>query len=387
MDRDITPEAALQEAGATFHHYEPGADQPRAQVDKALSRRLLRPADLADEPARPYVVKGLIAQGDHVMIMGQPGSGKSALAPYLAYAVAQGRQVLGRRVRAGTVLYLAAEDCHGMRGRVRALLRRYNDAPTFYLFPTAFDLTNPEHLAEITQHVNVIRPVMIVLDTVSRAFPGLRENEAEDMGRVVKVVRDLAAICGAAIVTVHHAAKDAGTTPRGHGCLNGDLDVTMLIEGAGREARTVKLGKNRNGPSDTTFAFRIEVEALGTDGDGDPITAPVVTEVDPQSAAPRRTARLNDQDTVMLREVRDMIGEHGEQTQPGSGMPFVRAVSRQALRAHLIARGWFSEGLLQPAPNGGTGLTRAGYRPENRSLTTLKSKGFLSFTREWVWPL
>jgi hypothetical protein len=330
-----------------------------------IRHRLLTPADIADEPTRPYVIKGLIARGDHAVIMGQPGSGKSVLAPHLAYAVAQGRQVLGRRVKSGTVLYISAEDPHGMKGRVRALMRRHGDAPSFYLFPAAPDLTNPDDLAEIVQHVETIRPVLIVLDTLARAFPGLRENEAEDMGRVVKVARDLADICGSAVVTVHHVAKDAGTTPRGHGCLNGDLDITVLIEGTGREVRAVRLGKNRNGPSDATFAFEIDVEELGTDEDGDPITAPVAGEVDAQAVRPSREDKLPDKPAMLLRTLRNIDPKQIEPVMPEPEMPIVSAVGRDALRTALIAGGWFPEGELRTASDGASGLVGSGYTHEN----------------------
>jgi hypothetical protein len=382
----MTPEEKLKAAGAKVTRLEPTR---RAALEPAVRplRELLNPADLADEPARPYVIKGLIGQGDHAIIMGQPGSGKSVIAPHLAYAVAQGRTVLGRRVKAGRVLYIPAEDAHGMKGRVRALMARHGNAPNFYLFPASVDLTNPADVAEIRHHIETIQPVLVVIDTTARAFPGLRENEAEDMSRVVQLTREFAGICNSAVVNVHHVAKDAGTTPRGHGSFNGDADVTMLVEGSGSAVRSIKLGKNRSGPSDPTFAFEIEVEELGIDEDGDPITAPVAAEADPSAAGPGKEARLKDADAVMLRDAQALIAEHGEHATPEPGMPLVRAVRRERLRDHLIKRGWFAEGMLSAASDGSLKLTRAAYSPENRALTTLKRKGFLCFTREWVWLL
>lgn len=61
------------------------------------------------------------------------------------------------------------------------------------------------------------QPVVVFLDTVARAFPGLRENDGDSMGRVVAAAWELKEdACRPAIITVHHVAKDAGTTPRGH---------------------------------------------------------------------------------------------------------------------------------------------------------------------------
>lgn len=382
----MTPEERLKAAGAKVTAFKPSR---RAAPEPAVRplRELLNPADLADEPARPYVIKGLIGQGDHAIIMGQPGSGKSVIAPHLAYAVAQGRMALGRRVKAGKVLYIPAEDAHGMKGRVRALMARHGNAPNFYLFPASVDLTNPDDVAEIRHHIETIQPVLVVIDTTARAFPGLRENEAEDMSRVVQLTREFAGICNSAVVNVHHVAKDAGTTPRGHGSFNGDADVTMLIEGSGSAVRSIKLGKNRSGPSDATFAFEIEVEELGIDEDGDPITAPVAAEADASAAAPSKEAKLNDRDAVMLRDTQGLLADVGEHVTPETGMPIVRAVSRQSLRAHLVKRGWFSEDMLPSTPQTKSALTNAGYKQENKALNTLKRKGFLCYTRDWVWAL
>ncbi len=369
-------------------HGEEAKRKTASRQDGPRNLQVLTPAEIGEEQARPYVIKGLIAQGDHAIAMGQPGSGKSVLAPHLAYAVAQGREVLGRRVKAGPVVYLAAEDGHGMKNRIRALYLRYGDAPDFHLIPEAVDLMtiNQQH-TELEEIIQRIRPVLIVVDTIARSFPGLRENEAEDMGRVVRVARDLADICGAAVLNVHHVAKDAGTTPRGHGSLNGDADITLLVEGAGNDTRSLKLGKNRSGPSDITFAFDIVVEELGIDEDGDKITAPVLREAEAQAAIKEAPARLNDQTKVMLREIRNMLDTKAEMVRPLPEMPLVRAVSRKAVRQHLIASGWFPDSVLLSIPGSQPELERRGMPAETKALTTLKSKGFLCFNREWVWLL
>lgn len=376
-DGDWTPPPEAENPGTT----RPGP---------ASSRRIevLTPAQISEETARPYLVKGLIARGDFAILMGQPGSGKSVLAPHLAYAVAQGRTVLGRRVRQGPVLYLAAEDGHGMKNRVRALLRRYGDAPDFHLVPVALDLmTDGWQWQELLQLVTAIRPALIVDDTIAHSFPGLRENEGEDMGRVVKRMRALTSICNSAALGVHHVAKDNGTTPRGHGSLAADADITMLIEGTGRDARSIKLGKNRNGPSDVTFAFQIEVDQLGTDEDGDPITAPVAAEADAATVRPTREDKLPAKMAVLLRVLRSVDARYLEPVQPTPDMPIVTAIGREFLRAALIAAGWFPEGHIATTPDGSTKLAKSGYATENNALTSLKCKGFVGFNREWIWLL
>ena len=128
--------------------------------------RLLSPADCQRMPARPYVIKGLIGKGDHAVMFGQPSAGKSCLAPYLAYAVAQGRSVFGRRVNQGRVLYLAVEDGEGVAARVHALSRRFGDAPHFMLVPDALDLRSEDDSGkrqEIELFIRYWRPTLTVV--------------------------------------------------------------------------------------------------------------------------------------------------------------------------------------------------------------------------------
>ncbi len=364
------------------------ARRPEAEPERPKARLLLEvltPASISKEQARPYVMKGLIARGDHVVAMGQPGSGKSVVIPHIAYAVAQGTgTVFGRRVRGGPIIYVAAEDGHGMKNRVRALLQRHGDAPDFHLVPQAVDLmTDGLGRSALIELVATIKPVLIVLDTVGRSFPGLRENESDDMGKVVRAARELAEICSSAVISVHHVAKDSGMTPRGHGCLNGDADATLLIEGSGREVRTVRMGKNRNGSSDITFAFTIEVDDLGLDEDGDPITAPVAEEavVDPDAGKAQREAKLADKPALLLRALRNIDPRQIESVRPQPDMPMVQAVSRERLRSVLIAQGWFPDNEVC----GGNKLVKPGFATENNAFSALKRKGYINFDRKWIW--
>ena len=133
---------------------------------------------------RSHVVKGP-AQGDVAAIVGAPGAGKSLFAPRLGYAVAQGAEIFGRRVKAGGVFYVAAEDSHGMRGRVQAMEADLGDAPDFKVVEGVTDLlTKQGQLKALQQAVKERRPALVVIDTLAVAFPGLEENDAKGMGQV-----------------------------------------------------------------------------------------------------------------------------------------------------------------------------------------------------------
>lgn len=310
--------------------------------------------------------------------------------------VAQGREVFGRRVRRGRVLYLSPEDGAGMQLRVHALRRHHGDAPDFYLVPDSLDLHDPNSgdLGKVEALVRYVQPAIVILDTVARAFPGLRENESEDMGHVVVVARGLAAICGSAVLVLHHMPKD-GSTPRGHGALNGDADLVLIVEGTGAGLRSMKMSKNRNGPSDATFTFSIVTETLGTDEDGDAITAAIANETEADPATAKRRAvegKLRDDRATMLQHIRDAVVAHGAPISPSDGAPIVSAVTRQQLRQVLIAGGWFPDDLLPnpasqrfPPKSGAATLDRKAYDLENKALQTLQRNRLAAFNRDYVW--
>ena len=286
-DFDLIPTA---EEEAELDALVDGPNDDDGPAPKPGGLTFLTPAECATLPARPYVIKGLLAQGDVAAIIGAPGAGKSLLAPRLGYAVAQGAEVFGRRTKAGGVLYVAAEDGHGMRARLSALRADHGEADAFQLVSGVSDLLSDKgQLKALRAEVKARRPALIFIDTLAVAFPGLEENSAEGMGRVVAAARSLAR-WGAAVVLIHHDTKAGDGLPRGHSLLNGALDVSLYLK---READVVafKPSKNRNGTTEQDFAFTIATRRLGTDEDGDPITTAICQEAD-TADLPRKADKL-----------------------------------------------------------------------------------------------
>lgn len=238
---------------------------------------------------REYIIKGVLAKGDLAAIIGHPGVGKSLLAPYLGRRVATGDLAFGRRTRKGGVFYVAVEDPTGMTERVEALQTVLGMAPGFELVCGISNLAakgSPD-LKVLLEAVKARRPVLTFIDTLAMAFPGIDENSAEGMGRVLAIGKMLAKH-GTAVVYIHHDTKTGGDSGRGHGSFDGALDMRLyLTRSEGSDIISGKQGKNRNGPSDWTPAFRIGVSPLGIDEDGDEITAAYAKEVAGGEAKPR----------------------------------------------------------------------------------------------------
>lgn len=342
-----SPEAAMEAHGVRTRAIRATVPNHLRKPSAKRKLSLLTLAACAMAPRRGYIVKGLVAPGDLVVLFGPPGAGKSVFAPYLAHAVAAGRRIFGRRVRTGPVLYIAAEDGAGMKMRATALRAVHGDTGSLWIVAEQIDLqgdgsTDPDDLAAIEAAADSIGAVLVVIDTLARAFPGLDENDGRCMGRAVKLLRTLCTD-ERAVLVVHHGAKagssngTGGKTPRGHSVLNGDADVTLRIEPpeeAGASCR-VFMEKNRNGSAVGTMAFAIRGEVLGKDEDGDPITAPVAEETD----EPRNAVKLAPRQRKALDFLDDLTAAEGEPLPAAWCMaPDIRAVPRERWEAECDAR-------------------------------------------------
>jgi hypothetical protein len=275
-----------------------------------MRNRFVFPSDCATGPRRGYLIKHLLAPGNVGALIGPPGTGKSMLAPYLAYAVAQGREAFGLRTKQGRTLYVAAEDVTGLRQRVHALMLQHGDAPGFALVDCP-NLLDADAAADLKAAVADWKPALVVLDTLGAAFAGMDENSAQDMGKAVELSRSLAAQ-GCAVLLIHHTAKNGDGTPRGHSVLNGTLDMSLRLEpkDAAGVIRGV-LGKNRNGTTDRPLAFRYVAVTLGTDEDGDAITAPRAVEISADMVQQPRRLKLSPAAKNVLRVLREMVAAGG----------------------------------------------------------------------------
>lgn len=203
--------------------------------------------------------------------------------------MAQGRPFFGLRTKQGRTLIAAAEDLTGAQKRVAALGVRYGHTDECAVVEVG-NLRDPAERSALGSTIAEFKPTLVVLDTIAAAFAGIEENSSQDMGEVIAFARGIAAT-GAAVILVHHPAK-TGDTPRGHGSLNGTLELVIaLAPDDVTDADTVVRGitpKNRNGSTAWTLAFRKEVITLGVDAEGDAITTTLPVEVD--ETAERRTA-------------------------------------------------------------------------------------------------
>lgn len=174
----------------------------------------------ADYPPQVWAVPDLFPAG-LAFLGGRPKVGKSWMALQLAFAVTSGGVFLERRVKQGRVLYLALEDS---RRRIQERMIAQNwtaDAAQFMdvLFLDDFRkrvgfLHTAGSGARLYSIIQQGDYRLVVVDTMSRAFSGLRDlDKAEVVTPALSPLQELAISRNFLLLFVDHHAKPKGLNP------------------------------------------------------------------------------------------------------------------------------------------------------------------------------
>ncbi len=191
-----------------------------------------------------WLVDQLIPAETINMLVGSPGTGKSLLALDLCCCVKTGMPFLGREVRQGKVMYLAAED--GWRRaskRLRLWAEGRGIAPEslddFLILPSPLQIAAGAEFedqaeaafaawAQLEEDIETTDPVLVVLDPLVDIHAGMDENKSSDMAGLMRVLRRLVRGRDRALLITHHDKKGvlepSVYSGRGSGALAGGMD-------------------------------------------------------------------------------------------------------------------------------------------------------------------
>lgn len=252
---------------------------------------------IGDECMRvPQICEDTLTTGGLSVMYGPSNSGKSYLALHLACSIAEGTPWLGRRTIAGTVLYVAGEGASSIKMRLAAYMRHHRIfSLAVAVVGESVDLLNP--LADTQRVIDATRlaekecqmPVvlLIVVDTLARAFGGGNENQSDDMGAVIQNADRIRLETGAHVLFVHHSGKDESKGSRGHSSLRAATDTEIEVSDSGNGIHTAEVVKQRDLASlGQRLSGRFVPVVLGADQWGKEQTACVVedTESRPKEA-------------------------------------------------------------------------------------------------------
>jgi hypothetical protein len=255
------PEAAAARVGSAVVKLVKGEMTPApVTVPAAPARQEERPRMWDDwldndedldgpEPQPDFVLPGLLA-GSVGMLISPGGVGKSMLAMGLSACVAAGQNLWGLLPEApkqGPVVFLSAEDPKVMlvkRKRAMAATEGGGEVLSDPEFRAAWRFKavrgkrfslgrwTPQHgfapspsFEVFQEELAVIKPRLIVLDTLNRILRGVPENDNAAMSDVISELEAVLEPLGAACVVLHHVSKGAA--------MSGSGDIQQAARGAG----------------------------------------------------------------------------------------------------------------------------------------------------------
>ncbi len=186
-------------------------------------------------PNDPDLVRGLIGAKSLVLIWGPPKSGKSFVALDLALHIAAGHPWCGREVRAGTVVYIAAQGGRSIQHRLAAARRGFGDEEIpLAAVPRAVSLLDDRELSMLETTLRDIEQqrghiAAIFVDSLSRTATGADENASGDMTKYIDVLDRLRETFEATVVVIHESGKNEWRGVRGHSVLVAAVDTGIRV--------------------------------------------------------------------------------------------------------------------------------------------------------------
>ena len=347
--------------------------QPLAANDNAPSTwPMFTVASLPDQFTQaPYLVKGLMNEGDAALLTGASNTGKTFVGLEMAACIACGLNFLDHKTKQRKVVYLAVESPTGIMKRIHALRKNYIDTfggnvlsglENLIIIPAHINLyQNEEHADQLIGLINTIGGVgLIIGDTLARMASGADENSFKDMSVVVRNIDRIKEKTQSAFMFVAHLGKNAASGVRGHSSVYAavDTELTLKVEG---DHSFLELTKARDmGGKNNRHGFSLKEVILGADEDGDPITSCVVIPAAlPAPEAPK--PKLGGNQYAILDYLRE---------RPGDYVPnaiLAAAIGMDKENCRKTAKGMVAKGLIT---SNGAGFRFKPVEPQDRDDTT-----------------
>jgi hypothetical protein len=187
-----------------------------------------------------------------------------------------------------SVVILSGEG-GGLGRRIEAWMRELAPARDLHELPVialehAVRLNVPEVMAMLVTAIDAqaVVPNVIVVDTLSKFTPGLKENSSEEMAAFLHLLSSaLREHYDCTVLLVAHAGHGDVTRPRGSSVLMGNPDAEYISNKPDPKAQNVLVSRDRfkDSPALPPLAYTAKVIDLGRlDRHGDPVTSLVMWE-------------------------------------------------------------------------------------------------------------
>lgn len=244
----------------------------RDEEDGPRSRFIFKPISEIKREKIHWLWYPYLALKEVSILEGDPGLGKSYMAMMVAAAIASGDRLptpkkgMGRGH--GAVVYFDIENNAGSVTKVRLAYNGYDDLGNYYPVEQAFAIDDEDALAEIYEHLEEIKPVLVVFDTLNTYIGRADTHKASESTQAMNVFKEIARDFNCAVLVLRHLTKGSGPAMyRGQGSIAFAGSVRMIMQVGvhpeDSETRVMAQIKNNIAPRALGLSFNIEARPKG----------------------------------------------------------------------------------------------------------------------------
>jgi hypothetical protein len=182
---------------------------------------------------RPWIIDGMVRQGDNVAVAGPAGSGKSLFFLDVAARLAIGDQVVGFSARDPiNVLYLDHEnnrDDIALRLSDMGLCAGQLERLRYASFPNLEPLDTKQGGRHLYQLTHALDADVLIIDTISRFVDG-DENAADTWQNLYRHAIAPLKAAGRTVIRLDHTGRDESKDARGSSAKRDDPDAVWAFK-------------------------------------------------------------------------------------------------------------------------------------------------------------
>lgn len=272
----------LDEAVATYRAKQKSlprtveAKEQEKKAEGASGLLLLTAAEFVSDFMPPaYLVDGIIQRGYLYSLTARTGHGKTAVSMFLGQAVAREHKIQMRKVKQGSVLFLAGENPDDIRARFLVLASHHNFSPAeipFHFVAGVIDIeASLPRIAEEAAEIDNLQ--LVIVDTAAAYYKGDDGNSNVQQGGFARILRQLTFLPGKpAVITNCHPPKGAlrdNLVPVGGGAFLNEVDGNLTLWADGDDQTTLHWQGKFRGPEFDPITFKMETSTCDEVKDAD----------------------------------------------------------------------------------------------------------------------
>lgn len=242
------------------------SDEEESQ-DEKKSMFVIRPMQDIEEEKIDWLWYPYLARKTLSILEGDPGLGKSYMAMIVSASIAEGLRLpcvlKGKPKAHGPIVYFDIENNAASVTKVRLKYNGFDNLGNYYAVEQAFSIDDEDAIEEIYEHLELIKPILVVFDTLNTYIGRADTHKASEATQAMGMFKRIADDFNCSVLLVRHLTKGSGSAMyRGQGSVafSGSARVTMCVgvDPDDHETRVMAIVKGNLAPDPGGLAFRIE---------------------------------------------------------------------------------------------------------------------------------